>query len=603
MTAVITVLAVFAALALGVAMGGLLARARARAALAESQAARNAADEARARAEAEAQECRSRAERIEAQASSHGQRAAELGATLAERDVQLARLETALGAAREAETSTENRRDDLAHELATVRGEYEAQGRELAGVQQAAVAFTAERDAARDKVQASERDLAKARAESDGLRSQLADRTRELSDVREAAAKSDGTASALRDELDTLKAAHAELAGRQKSVEQQAAVLDSARDEVERLRVEATKLMEDRFAALSNKALETNRAALLSTAEDKLGAIGTPVRERLDQLNQEVRKLEERRTAAEAELKQQIVGMHEETGRLRDQAQSLVDALKKPQVRGSWGEMTLRRTAELAGMSERCDFEEQVSSRGESGLLRPDMVVYLSDGREAVVDAKVPLKAFMEAAEAADDTTRAARLKDHAQQVRKHIDNLASKEYHKLRKASPEFVIMFIPGEAFLGPALDADRGLLEYALDKGIVITTPTTLMALLRTVALMWTQAGLAENLREVHEIGSELYDRIVVFSEHMAKLGKELGGSVDAYNKAVGSMESRMLVSARRFQQLKVGAKPLPPAMAIEAAPRPLTAAELVEASAASGTLEIPPARGVDPADGSA
>lgn len=367
--------------------------------------------------------------------------------------------------------------------------------------------------------------------------------------------------AALREELDALKTANADLEGRQKTLEQQAAALDAARGEVERLRTESAKLMEDRFAALTSKALESNRTALLATAEDKLGAVGAPVREQLDKLNQEIRKLGESRAAAEASLAQQLIGMHQETGRLRDQAQALVDALKKPQVRGSWGEMTLRRTAELAGMVERCDFKEQVTMQGDEGVLRPDMVVHLADGKATVVDAKVSLKAFMEASEATDDATRSARLKEHAQQVRRHIDNLASKDYHKLLDVSPEFVVMFIPGEAFLGPALDADNGLLEYALDKGVVITTPTTFIALLRTVALAWTQASLAENLREVHDLGRDLYDRIVTFSSHLGKVGTELGSAVLAYNKAVGSMEARLLVSARRFQHLQVAAKPLP------------------------------------------
>ncbi|MEU8138607.1 DNA recombination protein RmuC [Streptodolium elevatio] len=602
MTATAAITALVTAL-VGFAVGLAIARARSTAAHADTETARKSAEDACARADAQVQEWRTRCEQAEGQTGALTPQLVELRTRLADRESRLARTDAELKAARDAESATENARVDLAHDLTALRTDYASQGRELASTQQALAAITAERDAARITTQEREADLARQRTEYDALRTQFADRARELAATREEGAKLVGAMAALREELDALKTANADLEGRQKTLEQQAAALDAARGEVERLRTESAKLMEDRFAALTSKALESNRTALLATAEDKLGAVGAPVREQLDKLNQEIRKLGESRAAAEASLAQQLIGMHQETGRLRDQAQALVDALKKPQVRGSWGEMTLRRTAELAGMVERCDFKEQVTMQGDEGVLRPDMVVHLADGKATVVDAKVSLKAFMEASEATDDATRSARLKEHAQQVRRHIDNLASKDYHKLLDVSPEFVVMFIPGEAFLGPALDADNGLLEYALDKGVVITTPTTFIALLRTVALAWTQASLAENLREVHDLGRDLYDRIVTFSSHLGKVGTELGSAVLAYNKAVGSMEARLLVSARRFQHLKVAAKPLSTPTAIEAAPRPLTAAELVDTTTAGRVVEIPPARAPEITDGSA
>jgi DNA recombination protein RmuC len=307
-----------------------------------------------------------------------------------------------------------------------------------------------------------------------------------------------------------------------------------------------------------------------------------PVRESLDRFDSRLRELESSGIAWQTRLQAQVEAVRLTGEALRRETQGLATALRRPQVRGQWGEMHLRRAVELAGMVERCDFTLQASSRGDGGLLRPDLLVRLAGGRHVVVDAKVPLDAFLQATEAdasGDDPGAAEHLRRHAIQVRSHIDALAAKTYWRQFAPAPEFVVMFVPGEAFLSHALEADPGLLEYAAAQQVIPATPTTLIALLRTVSYAWSQETLAEGAREVQQVGRELYDRLATMGRHLDKLGRSLTGAVGAYNETIGSLESRVLVSARRMRDLEVGSDdPISPAPVPDAV-RPLGAPELV------------------------
>lgn len=250
---------------------------------------------------------------------------------------------------------------------------------------------------------------------------------------------------------------------------------------------------------------------------------------------------------------------HAQVDQLQRETRSLSTALRRPQVRGRWGELHLRRAVEVAGLVDRCDFTEQV--RLEDGALRPDLVVHLAGGREIVVDAKVPLDAHLDASATDDDAVRAHHLLRHARQLRSHVDLLSSKAYWRSLGESPEFVVLFVPAESFLAAALEADPALIEYAGARQVVLATPTTLIALLRTVAHGWAHETLAEEAREVHRLGRELHQRLATFGGHLDALGRSLNATVTRYNQAVGSLESRVLVTARRFAELGVTDAELP------------------------------------------
>jgi DNA recombination protein RmuC len=259
-----------------------------------------------------------------------------------------------------------------------------------------------------------------------------------------------------------------------------------------------------------------------------------------------------------------------------------VTALRAPATRGRWGEMQLRRVVEMAGMVEHCDFEEQVSVAGDDGPLRPDLVVRLPGAKQVVVDAKVPLQAFLDANDATDEVSRKAHLVSHARQLRTHVDALSKKAYWRQFDDSPDFVVAFVPGDPLLAAALEHDAALLEHAVASHVLLATPTTLIALLRSVAYGWQQEALAENARDVQRMGRDLYKRIATFGEHLARTGKGLNTAVDAYNKAVGSLERQVLPQARRFQELGLvgGAeKEIGALEPVEAVTRRLEAPELV------------------------
>ena len=327
-------------------------------------------------------------------------------------------------------------------------------------------------------------------------------------------------------------------------------------------------------SAVASSIAQTERVAIGARATDQ--AI---VREGLERLQDQMRDLDQHRVSWQSQLKQQVDEVRYSTDTLRRETAALSTALRKPQVRGRWGELHLRKVVEVAGLVSRCDFAEQVSVRSDEGLMRPDLVVNLAGGKHVVVDAKVPLDAFLDATNADSDAQRDAHLARHARQLRQHVDALGAKAYWRTLPATPEFVVLFVPGESFLSAALEAEPSLLEYAASRQVVLATPTTLIALLRTVAYAWTQEALADKARDIHELGRELYDRIGVMGGHLDKLGKSLAAAVGSYNKAIGSLETRVLVSARKFEALEVSDQELESPAPVSEAPRPLTSAELM------------------------
>jgi DNA recombination protein RmuC len=345
-----------------------------------------------------------------------------------------------------------------------------------------------------------------------------------------------------------------------------------------------------------------HEAAISQRALESRAADHAVVREGLERLHDQMRDLEQHRVSWQSQLKQQVDEVRHSTDSLRRETTSLATALRRPQVRGRWGELHLRRAVELAGLVARCDFDEQVSLRHDGAVLRPDLVVHLAGGKQVVVDAKVPLDAFLDATSADDVEEQLAHLRRHARQLRQHVDVLGAKTYWRALPATPEFVVLFVPGESFLSAALEADPALLEYAATRQVVLATPTTLIALLRTVAHAWTQEALADKAREIHALGRELHERIGTMGEHLDKLGRSLTAAVGAYNRAVGSLESRVLVSARRLGELEVAPGELPTPEAVTDAPRQLSSAELMDA-VADPRADLPELSGpgADPAPG--
>jgi DNA recombination protein RmuC len=364
--------------------------------------------------------------------------------------------------------------------------------------------------------------------------------------------------------------ARAELARRDGAIASREVELSLARREDER--------WEEHLKALTNDALATSSSSLLSLAETKL----EPIRRTLERFEAQSRQLEEKRLADVGAIPQLVDGLRRETG-------NLVTALRAPHVRGRWGEIQLKRVVELAGMVPHCDFVEQASERDADGrLLRPDLVVRLAGGKSIVVDSKAPLEAYLDAAAADDDRERQAHLARHARLVREHMMKLGQKRYWQQFEPAPDFVVMFLGDEAFFRAALDHDPSLLEAGVDAGVVPASPTTLIALLRTVAHGWQQETVAESAREVSRLGRELYDRLGVFAGHFAKVGRALDSAVDTYNKAVGSLETRVLVTARKFPEHGAGVDDLPEPAPLDRQARRL----LSELEAGDEVVPLPP-----------
>jgi DNA recombination protein RmuC len=346
-------------------------------------------------------------------------------------------------------------------------------------------------------------------------------------------------------------------------------------------------------------ALDRSTRQLLDLADNQFAQVGKPIHESLRHLDDRLREIEHGRASSQAALAQQIEDVRVAGQELRGQTAALVTALRAPQVRGRWGELHLRRAVELAGMVDRCDFDEQVVVGGaaEDGVSRPDLIVHLAGDKHVVVDAKVPLGAFLEAAEAQDEAMRADRLKAHARQLKAHVDQLGSRAYWKRLSAAgtptPEFVLLFVPGESFLSHALEADPELLEYAATRRVMLATPITLITLLRTVAYAWSQDTLAAEARTIIELGRELYDRVGVLAGHVDRVGASLGAAVSSYNKAVGSLDARVLVTARRLNDLGIGdAVPETPRH-LDTAPRSPAAMDAPDLAGPYHTAVIPAA----------
>jgi DNA recombination protein RmuC len=334
------------------------------------------------------------------------------------------------------------------------------------------------------------------------------------------------------------------------------------------------------------RAANLSAASELDSRRNAVEQLVEPLKLTLARVEAQLRESEVARQSSHAALSEQVKFAIATSDQLRAQTQALVTALRRPEARGRWGEMQLRRVVELAGMSARCDFDEQVSvpdPRLDGALVRPDLVVRLAGGKNIVVDSKVSLAAYLEAAEAPGDDVRDARLAAHARHLKDHVDQLAAKSYWAALSPAPEFVVLFIPGEAFLAPALEREPGLLEYAMGRKVHIATPTTLVSMLRTAQYAWQQAALSENARAVFDLGRELYERLNGLGGHVDAVGKALANAVTSYNRAVGSLESRVLVTARKLNQLGVTDAEIEQAKPVEVAVRALSAPELVEGPA--------------------
>lgn len=389
-------------------------------------------------------------------------------------------------------------------------------------------------------------------------------------------------AARLQSELDKERAVHAERVSAYQQAHQQAE--GQLREAFQALSADALKTNNEAFLHLAETRLTQARAEATGDIEARKKAIEhllEPMAKTLDQVDREIKESERRRVQSGAELIQQIASLDTTGKDLRSQTARLVDALKRPGVRGRWGELQLKRVIELAGMIEHCDFEEQQTLTGDERRLRPDVIVRLPGGKHVVIDAKAPLDAYLKALDAPDETTRQALLADHAKQVRVHLTQLAAKGYAAHVQPGPDFVVMFLPGEMFFSAALEQDPSLIEFGVEQRVIPASPTTLIALLRAVAYGWQQEAQAENAQKISELGRNLYESIRTLAGHFDDVGGRLKASLDAYNRAVGSLEGNVLVKARRFKDLQAAnGDDIPQLDPIDRVPRMLQAPELTD-----------------------
>ena len=357
--------------------------------------------------------------------------------------------------------------------------------------------------------------------------------------AREQAMRAGVQAAELERDVETLREQLLETAQRSAVYEERARLLGDTKQAIE-----------NSFRSLSAEALKGNNESFLDLARSNLL---NPVRESLGKVDEKIAQLESARQQAYGEIRQQFATMAEVQAQLRAETANLVKALRQPHVRGRWGEIQLRRVVEMAGMMKHCDFVEQESGGGEDGKLRPDLIVKLPGNRQIIVDAKAPITAYMEAHEATTDDLRKAKMQVHSQLMGRHVESLARKSYWDSFDPTPELVVMFIPGEAFYSAALEADPELLDRAFGQNVIIASPATLMALLKAASYGWRQESIADNAREISQLGQELHTRLSTMAEHFAKMGKGLDTARDSYNAAMASFESRVLVSARKFKEL--------------------------------------------------
>lgn len=371
---------------------------------------------------------------------------------------------------------------------------------------------------------------------------------------------------------------------------------------------EARTEMENSFKALANSALESNNANFLDLArttlekyqsqakgelearEKAVEALVKPVADSLKQVDEQVRGLEKTRAEAYGTLTSQVASLLDTQKALQTETGNLVKALREPQARGRWGELQLRRVIEMAGMLDYCDFQEQMSVTNDERRYRPDVVVKLPGGKNIVIDSKVPLTSYLAAVEAPDNATRTVWLTDHARQLKQHIDNLAGKAYWAQFQPTPEFVVLFLPGEVFFRAALDGDAELIEYGVSQRVIVASPTTLIALLKAVAYGWNQKNLAESAQKISEAGKLLYERLCVMTRHFEDVGSRLGAAVDSYNKAVGSMQRSVFPVARKFAELdkSLAAEGLEDVPQVEKSTRQLDAPDWQDGDGNTGLL---------------